>query len=74
MKKMSEEKHACTHERDEFVLELIIKSSNHHFHSIPDFPHPLILRPTHSLNVLLLKNKENVVKLTQNSSDLVSLT
>lgn len=43
-----------THEGDEFVLQLIVQTGDHHFHSVSDLSDPLVLRSPDSLHVPLL--------------------
>ena len=47
---------SLTHESDEFVLQLVVQTSDHHFHRVSDFPHSLILCSPDSLYVPLLKH------------------
>lgn len=44
-----------THESDEFVLQLVVQTSDHHFHSVSNLSDPLVLCTPDGLHVSLLK-------------------
>lgn len=47
-----------THERDEFILQLVVQTGDHHFHRVPDFADPLVLGPPHRLHVPFLAQQQ----------------
>lgn len=45
---------AFTHECDEFVLQLVVQTSDHHFHGVSNLSDPLVLRTPDGLHISLL--------------------
>lgn len=45
---------SLTHQGDEFVLELVVQTGDHHLHRVSDLSDPLVLRSPHGLDVSLL--------------------
>lgn len=51
-----------THEGEEFVLELVVQTGDHHLYCITDLSHSLVLGPSHCFHIPLLREPENHVE------------
>lgn len=64
---------SLTHQGDEFVLELVVQTGDHHLHSVSDLPDPLVLRSPHGLDVSLLTQPTDSHQTTTHSASKTSI-